>query len=832
MLFFSGGRGNNGPRDGNPGTFYSAMSNININIAPGNPAAIAIRFHVAQHCYLSHMNFQLNDALAGLEDIGNEVEDLHFNGGQYAITTGRSAPGWPILIIDSSFNSQTIAAISSREAGLAIIRPQFTNTPTAVSIAPNTPDQLWINDAVIENISGPAIIISNEDNARTQVSLQNIICKNAPTLALFRQSGKTIIPDNTSYLVKDFTHGRRLTSHTDARPIETDYKIIALPKTYTTPQSDIPALPDQSTWVNVNSLGIIGDNLTDNTASLQKAIDRYQTLYFPTGWYRISDTIKLKPDTVFVGLHPLATAICLQDKDPSFQLPGSPKPLIEAPQNGTNIITGLGVYTNQVNPRAVGIKWMAGSSSMINDVRLLGGHGTKQPHQKRFGWQGNRDAWNTQHAGLWVTNGGGGTFKDIWTPNPHASCGMMISDTTTSGRVYAMSLEHHVKNEMIISNASNWQFFAAQFEEEREEGPHCLPIQIDNSTNLQFANSFFYRVISSYVPFPYAVKTSDSRGISFRNFHCYSNSKVSFDAAVHDTTSNVEIRDVEFASLAITGISNRMFTRPQPAPQKLADGFLNISSLTTNSKGDVFFADQRKNSIYRWDSKSHKAIFVREITQQPAQLAFDNSDNLIVIAYEGDGTVLSFNPNNATSEIITIKASPAKPHPGMTPFLPTNRWMGDSAFLRSSTDTKPYHYISPDKSIFIPADNDFTSGRKSWGIKSADLIRAFQLAPAYADRKFYATNELDLTTYSFDVEPDGTLSNPKLFTHEGGESVITDTGGNVYIASGQIRIFDPAGKLINTINAPQRPTSMIFGGPDKNTLYITARSSLYSIPIN
>ena len=35
--------------DANPGTFYSAMSNIDFEIGVGNPAAVGIRLHVAQH---------------------------------------------------------------------------------------------------------------------------------------------------------------------------------------------------------------------------------------------------------------------------------------------------------------------------------------------------------------------------------------------------------------------------------------------------------------------------------------------------------------------------------------------------------------------------------------------------------------------------------------------------------------------------------------------------------------------------------------------------------------------------------------------------------------
>ena len=114
LIYFSGGRGRDGaPRDGSPGTFYSAMSNIDIEIGPGNPAAVGVRFHVAQHCYLSHMDFRLGDAKAGLQDIGNEIEDLHFTGGQYGIITRRSAPGWPIL---------AIGAAGARNAGIFAVQ--------------------------------------------------------------------------------------------------------------------------------------------------------------------------------------------------------------------------------------------------------------------------------------------------------------------------------------------------------------------------------------------------------------------------------------------------------------------------------------------------------------------------------------------------------------------------------------------------------------------------------------------------------------------------------------------------------------------------------------
>ena len=45
-------------RDANSSTFYSAMSDVDVEIGPGNPAAAGVRFRVAQHAFLSHMDFR------------------------------------------------------------------------------------------------------------------------------------------------------------------------------------------------------------------------------------------------------------------------------------------------------------------------------------------------------------------------------------------------------------------------------------------------------------------------------------------------------------------------------------------------------------------------------------------------------------------------------------------------------------------------------------------------------------------------------------------------------------------------------------------------------
>src|SRR5215472_17520703 len=143
--------------DANPGTFYSAMSNVDIEMGKGNPAAVAIRFHVAQHSYLAHMDFSIGSGLAALKDVGNEAEDLHFHGGRYGIVTSKPSPGWQFTLIDSSFDGQSEAAIQEHEAGLTLIHDTFRNVPHAVSIDPDYSDELWVTRSRFEDISGPAI---------------------------------------------------------------------------------------------------------------------------------------------------------------------------------------------------------------------------------------------------------------------------------------------------------------------------------------------------------------------------------------------------------------------------------------------------------------------------------------------------------------------------------------------------------------------------------------------------------------------------------------------------------------------------------------------------
>src|SRR5437899_9381400 len=102
LFFFAGGRpgyGRNGRRasegvrttvpDASPGTFYSALANVDIEVEKGNSGAVAVRAKYAQHCFLAHMDMRLGSALSGIHEGGNVVEDVRFVGGRFGIWTSK-----------------------------------------------------------------------------------------------------------------------------------------------------------------------------------------------------------------------------------------------------------------------------------------------------------------------------------------------------------------------------------------------------------------------------------------------------------------------------------------------------------------------------------------------------------------------------------------------------------------------------------------------------------------------------------------------------------------------------------------------------------------------
>ena len=863
--------------DANPGTFYSAMGNIDFEIGEGNPAATAVRFHAAQHAYLRHMDFDIGSGFAGIYMVGNEGQDLHFRGGRYGIVTEKPSPAWSYTLVDSTFEGQRDAGIREHEAGLTMLNVSFRNVPVGVEIDEGYGDWLFGEDVRFENVSEAAVIVSNEENAFTQVTFLDTHANNTPVFARFRDSGRTVGREG-SYEVDEFTYGRTLSGLGEFGPFETRFTASAASGA---PEAEpvVRALPPTSEWVNVRTLGAMGDAETDDTAALQAAIDAHRVLYLPSGFYKVTDTLTLRPDTVLIGLHPSTTQIILADESEGYQGIGAPKALVASAKGGDAIITGLGLFTGGINRRATALLWKAGENSLVDDIKMLGGHGTFLPDGTRFdpydpyhaGDQDPRKRWDVQYPSFWVTDGGGGTFINLWAANTYAQTGFYISDTETPGRLLQLSAEHHGRREIGLDRVSNWDLYAPQTEEEVGESQDAIALEIRNSSDILVANFHGYRVTRTVKPAHAAVVLQNVDNIRFRNVHVNAESglgtrdaerqpatflrasKFPYENAIYDRTSGLEVREREFTVLDVNAgpatPAAQGLTSEAREMQKIGGDFWSIAGGAVDSKGKLYFIDRKFQRIYGWSAEEGLTV-ERDNALDPVNLTIDASDNIVVLSSDGpEGTVYSFKPGTSAEQLTVIPATDAAAHDEARIAVPVNYWNNgefkdqyDPAtdrfttiaemFVRDAATGHGREYVSPDGSLALPAYPTFQQGPPNQlGTRWSNSLQTYGFINAEPGEQVYVTNGSEIRTYRGTMGEAGVLVNLQPFANRGGESVAEGPDGRVYVANGQVFVYAADGSEVGRIDVPERPLQLLFGGTDGRTLFILTHHSLYATQV-
>lgn len=810
--------------DGTELTFYSGMSNIDFELQDGNPAAIAVRFHVAQHCYLQHMNFDIGSARAAIEDIGNQAFDIHVRGGKYGIITKRTAPVWQFLLMDSSFEGQSGAAIHTMEAGFTLVRVRFAHMPVAIQIAPGEVEQLYGRDLRMEDIRNAAFKHGNARNLHSAVTLTNVACSDVP---LFYRGDKAVAAPSKYYVVDRFTLGLEIGEDGREKGIVMRHQKRKLPTPAPEAPSDIPRMPPMDQWVNVRTLGLAGDGKTDDTVALLAAIATHPVLFFPGGTYRVTESIELRPDTVLIGLNPGTTSIALANGSPAFAGKGEPLGVLVAPKGGRNIVSSIGISPGVDNPRAAGMVWMAGTGSMLEDVSFPGsGFGTKYT--------------DTQGPDLWIRDGASGIFRGNWPHGTIARAGLRIENTAAPGKVYQMSVEHHMRVEAMFHNIKNWEFYALQTEEENPAGARAIAMEIKDCENLLFANTYMYRVSRTVLPKTHAIVVRNSNNVRFENMKVFSQTRLSFDTAVLDEDSGVAVRPHFFTGFTVQKGMKAPAALALPRAfeknaklQKIAGGFSNASGLSTDTEGRLYFTDAAMKKVYRWNEAERKAELIAETQGQPMVTGFVPPATLMVVAYEK--AVYSLNVAESGAAHQTIGETGDK-KPGTSMLLPVGlhnmlsilkdllehrdyvyRQGSNTAVIRIAENAHRGYYYAPGSDTAIMAGG-------TW----RPILQSSNMAAFAPGDERYITSEDDGKTYRAKLDIDGKLATG-VFAQRGGTSVVQDQSGNVYIASDQVYIYNSSGKQIGILEIPERPGSLAFGGPDKRTLFIGARSSVYSI---
>jgi gluconolactonase len=118
-----------------------------------------------------------------------------------------------------------------------------------------------------------------------------------------------------------------------------------------------------------------------------------------------------------------------------------------------------------------------------------------------------------------------------------------------------------------------------------------------------------------------------------------------------------------------------------------------------------------------------------------------------------------------------------------------------------------------------------------------DLTQPNGLAFSPDGKRFYVDDSEKRNIRVYDVAPDGTLKNGRIFGEEPGgkhdgvpDGIKVDKNGNLFVVGPKgIWVWDANGNHLGTIVMPEQPANLTWGDKNYRTLYITATTSVYRL---
>jgi sugar lactone lactonase YvrE len=119
----------------------------------------------------------------------------------------------------------------------------------------------------------------------------------------------------------------------------------------------------------------------------------------------------------------------------------------------------------------------------------------------------------------------------------------------------------------------------------------------------------------------------------------------------------------------------------------------------------------------------------------------------------------------------------------------------------------------------------------------SDFPRPNGLAFSPDEKTLYIADSQEMHLRAFEVAPDGTLKNGRLFADMKApgkpgapDGLKVDNRGTIYCTGpGGVWVFAAGGKHLGTIETPEVPTNCAFGDRDGKSLYITAQTGFYRV---
>jgi gluconolactonase len=239
----------------------------------------------------------------------------------------------------------------------------------------------------------------------------------------------------------------------------------------------------------------------------------------------------------------------------------------------------------------------------------------------------------------------------------------------------------------------------------------------------------------------------------------------------------------------------------------------------TDSNGNVYFSDINAGKIYKWTPDGSVTVFLEGLNMSNG-LMFDKSGNLIACE-GGAGRVISIDPQGQ----ITVLADQ---YNGIRFNEPNDLWIDaqggiyftDPAYQSAVVqDGEHVYYLSPDHSQVTRV--------------ISDMVRPNGIVGTTDGTTLYVADHGAGQTFAYSINADGTLSNKRLFLSTGSDGMTLDTAGNLYITTqNKVQVYDAAGNLLKEIPTQENPTNVTFAGTDGQTLFITARTAVYTVAMS
>lgn len=234
-----------------------------------------------------------------------------------------------------------------------------------------------------------------------------------------------------------------------------------------------------------------------------------------------------------------------------------------------------------------------------------------------------------------------------------------------------------------------------------------------------------------------------------------------------------------------------------------------------DGKGSVYYSDIPNDRIMKWDGKEN-AVW-RENSGGANGLKFDRDGSLVVC----EGKAKRMTRISLADQKVTVLADSYGDKPLNSPNDVAIDPKGGLYFTDPSYG-KPENKTQDKEAVYyIPP------GGGKLARVADDLVRPNGIH-IHGDR-LYVADHGGKKVYAYGMNADGTLKDKREFAPIASDGIKVDEKGNLYTTTGKgVEIFAPDGKAVGVIAIPEGPANCAFDG---KTLYITARKSLYVVPM-